>query len=176
MRYPHISKLSELDLEVTGLSVLPTSATIYEGGLKSFTAVAEYNFGPSQIVTGQAAWESSDPSIMAPTATPGLVEASAIGEAVLTVSLAGFTVQANVDVLEAPLVDEAVVFVRSNALNIFDVWPRDRWYYEDDAHADIMILQPISPRQNRLSGRTDHHGNIEKQEAMRADLLIAFVG
>ena len=133
------------DLEVTALSVSPTSAIIFEEGLKAFTALAEYNFGLSQNVTGQAAWQSSDPSILAPTATPGLMEALAIGEAVVSVSFGGFTAQATVAVQEAPLVGEALIFTRANHLNLFDVIPRDRDYIEDDAHGDIMKLEPVSP-------------------------------
>lgn len=131
--------------EMIGLTINPGSMDAWEGSQPSFSAFAQFNFGPTENVTADASWGSSNPAVLAVAGSPGLFNALALGEADVFVSYGGFSGVAAVTVVEAPEVGNAVVFTRGSHLHTFDVIAREASYIEAAVHSDIMILEPIAP-------------------------------
>src|SRR5207248_365376 len=71
------------------------------GTAQQFDAVGLYTDGSRRTVTAQAAWSSSNGSVAAVGAQPGLARGAGQGSARIAASLGGFTASANLSVSSA---------------------------------------------------------------------------
>jgi uncharacterized protein YjdB len=78
------------DREVVAIEIGPATPTVPPDRVQQFVAIASFNQGPTQDITGDVEWSSSDSSIAAAIeAYPGIISTSAPGEVTISASLGG---------------------------------------------------------------------------------------
>lgn len=92
--------------ELVRVDVTPTTLTVPRGTVRQLQAIGRYTDGSSQTLTTQAAWSSSDPSVLDVSnaaGSEGLVTAVGVGTAQVTVTYGAFTTVATLTVTQAAL-------------------------------------------------------------------------
>ena len=90
---------------LVALEITPMETSIMTGGEQSYTAMAKFSDGTAEVVTDDADWHSSDPSV-ASISGSGEAKGKSAGESKITASLKGMTSEGGLlQVVAPPVVD-----------------------------------------------------------------------
>jgi trimeric autotransporter adhesin len=96
------ASLAVQDLLVS-ITVSPGNASIVPASTQQFAAIATYTSGLTNDVTGSVLWSSSSPAVATIAASGGLATGQAIGQTVITASLASIGGSVNLAVASTPV-------------------------------------------------------------------------
>jgi uncharacterized protein YjdB len=133
-------EVTVIDARLTAITVSPAVHSLVRGVTSPFTAVASFSDGSTRDVSAEAAWASSDPTVVLVSNGPpvrGLVTAVGEGTAMVSASLLGVMGAATVSVSPPPLLRLAIDPELPTVPGGVDAVFRARGLFSDGSSQDV---------------------------------------